>query len=248
MGFKTEMLLALLKTRHFLSKKPVFFKNYKEFEGKRVIIIGPATSSLTYLPGNKIDEFDYIVRINNGILIADKIPEKIGGRTDILFHCVTQCSHHGFRSLSPDLLKKQSVKYVFYPHARRKATRKFYQFAQKHPEVPLFRTDPSLWHDVHSEHTAKEPTTGLMALVFFLRLNLAELHITGFTFYRTNYVENYTSEASGEAALKNMKNFTVHNPQEDFVKFVKEYKRALSFGKKVILDQELLQIVQESGL
>jgi len=56
------------------------------FEDKSVIIVGPAESSLTYMRGPEIDEFDIVVRINSSPIQLNRFSERIGGRTDVLFH------------------------------------------------------------------------------------------------------------------------------------------------------------------
>ena len=45
------------------SKIRIFNKDV--LKDKRIIIIGPASSAMSYMSGKNIDKFDFIVRVNN---------------------------------------------------------------------------------------------------------------------------------------------------------------------------------------
>lgn len=67
----------------------VFYKNHKAFrgrvKGKTVIFVGPATTLDGKGLGCLIDEYDFVVRTNDGADMAEKRPEDYGARSDILF-------------------------------------------------------------------------------------------------------------------------------------------------------------------
>lgn len=243
MGVRSELKLGYLKLRYFLKFGSPFFKDEMIFENKRIIVIGAADSSMNYLSGEEIDKFDIVVRINNTPLVAQEFPKSLGTKTDILFHCLGPSSKHGRDIFSEENLKAFDTKYVLFPEGKRKTTRKFYQYALDNPHVPVKRLSMSFWKEVIKERKCKFPTTGSLALTYLLEQNFKELHITGFTFYRTNYVKCYEQDLSNETVLKACANY--HEPDKDFCKFIIEYKQALKLGKKVILDPVLEKIISD---
>src|SRR5690554_1068491 len=243
MGLRTELKLCYYKLKYFFKFGSSFFKDDQIFANKRIIVIGAADSSMNYLTGEEIDKFDLIVRINNTPLVAQEYPESLGSRTDILFHCLGPSPKHGRDVLSAENLQKHKTQYVLFPEGRRKTTRKFYKFALENPHVPVKRLGLDFWKEIIVERKCKFPTTGSLALTYLLKQNFKELHITGFTFYRTNYVNSYESDLSNKTVLKLSADY--HEPDKDFIKFIADHKKAIELGKKVFLDPVLEKIISD---
>lgn len=238
MGFKSEIRLGYLKWRYILKFGSPYFKDDHIFENKRIIVIGAADSSLSYLPGSEIEKFDVVVRINNTPAMAELFPEHLGTKTDVLFSCLNNGMKDALSIKTIQCLKKKQNKYVLFPEGgRRKALRKFYKFSLENPDLKVKRFFDAFWKEVTQRYPFGHPTTGTSALLYLLQQNFSELHITGFTFSKTNYVESYSEDISKETALKNAMGY--HHPPRDFEMFTELYREKIKSGKKVFLDEAL---------
>src|SRR5690606_19448783 len=88
--------------------------NYKD---KKIIILGPADTSLSYLSGIEIDSFDYVVRLNKSPLNLKGKAALLGSRTDILYHCFDEDPASGGGVIDLNLLKEQENKFIIYPYS-----------------------------------------------------------------------------------------------------------------------------------
>src|SRR5690349_18983575 len=91
--------------------------NTKVFSGKRVAIVGPASSAFNTGKGKYIDDFDVIVRMNKSpFIVADgKFRDDIGSRTDVLFHCFHENPVGGGGPIDFSLYKRSGIKFVVNP-------------------------------------------------------------------------------------------------------------------------------------
>lgn len=242
MGFKSEIRLVYYKLKYVFKFGSPYFKDDHIFENKRIIVIGAANSSLNYLHGSEIDKFDLIVRINNTPAIAEQFPDQLGTKTDVLFSCLNNFMRDSLSIRTVQNLKKNKTKYVLFPEGgRRKALRKFYKFSLGNPDLKVKRFTDDFWKEVTYNYPSGHPTTGTSALLYLLRQNFSELHITGFTFYKTNYVSAYAEDTRRETAFNNAMKY--HNPPRDFEMFLDSYKQVLQLGKRVFIDEELNRIL-----
>lgn len=243
MGLKTELKLGFSKLKYYIKFGTPYFSDESFFKNKRIIIVGAADSSMSYMSGEDIDKFDIIVRINNTPLIADQYPERLGSRTDVLFHCLNSSSMYGDQVLSQKVVDMHKVRHILYPEGRHKGTRKFYQFALSNPLLPFKRLPPKFWKDSIKERKKRFPTTGTLALLYLMERDFKELHITGFTFYKTNYVKAYDNVISQEVALSKANEY--HDPERDFEEFIEKYQSSIIQGKKIVLDDTLESLIHK---
>lgn len=169
------------------------------FDNKRVIIIGPAETSLTYMSGEDIDKFDFIVRVNKSPLFLEGNESKIGSRTDILYHCFSEDPIDGGGRLDFDILEKQENKYIAYSYAEPILESVFYKTVLKYKGKRFYRVRKDFFLELKKDYPAKWPTTGLQAILHLMSCDFKELHITGFTFFRTGYVSGYTTNKINES-------------------------------------------------
>lgn len=241
MGLKTEIKLCWHKLLYLINYGSPYYSG-NIFDNKRIIIIGAADSSMNYLPGEEIDRFDLVIRINTTNIIAEKFPQNLGTRTDILFHALCPSAKHGLNSVAPEILGKQKTQLILYPQAKRKTTRRFYEFALNNPSIPVKRLPSNYWNEVASNRGKRIPTTGVAALYYLMKQNFKELHVTGFTFYKTDYVNFYEEDLRKETVISNTTDR--HDPDKDFLEFIELYYKFIAEGKKIVLDPVLDSIIK----
>lgn len=174
-----------------------------EFAGLRVIIIGPAETLADDLAGVDVDGFDVVVRLNNGISLAESRPELFGRRTDVLIHNLRETGPRNAGAIPADLLKRKSVGTLVYPHWRRRFDREEYRSKRASmrrdggPPVKIF--PPDLMREIRAELDDRAPTVGLSAMLFFIASPAKELALHGFTFFETAYVSGYNDAVRSAA-------------------------------------------------
>ncbi|WP_152989131.1 hypothetical protein [Pseudomonas citronellolis] len=227
----------------------IFLNNVKLFQAsvltrKKVAIIGPAESSMTYMSGLELEKLDFLVRVNKSYLSLSGKEKELGNRTDLLFHCFNEDPITGGGKLDFALLEQQNNKFTIYPYAKAELERKFYTLALKHRQQSLYRIPSHYYIELERGLNGYIPTTGLQALIYLLDQDFAELHITGFTFFRTPYVKDYRdSHQSAEKAYNLATSQGSHHPERELSVFCKRLAIARNAGKKVILDKALENIV-----
>jgi len=86
------------------------------------------------------------------------------------------------------------------------------------------------------------PTTGLQVLNHILQQDVLELHITGFTFFQTAYVDGYRDEYKGaERARTLAMSVGNHDPDDELRLFKNIYNG--NRDKEIYLDSFLRGIV-----
>lgn len=213
------------------------------YRGKRVIIVGPASSSLNYLPGSEVDKFDIIVRVNKSPQIISGNEDYIGSRTDVLYHCCNEDPVTGGGRLDADLLTMQRTRSVVYTYAERAVAYNFYKVLLSYPDIVFVRTHAELYKSLKKKYRSRMPTTGLQALNHIMHCDFKELHITGFTFFKTSYADGYrdqyktAEEAAGLASSRGN-----HDP-DDELRLFKEVYNSFRASKSVVLDSELIALI-----
>ena len=217
--------------------------NDDEYQNKRIIIIGPASSSLEYLPGKEIDAFDIIIRVNKSPLTIKGKEYQLGTRTDILYHCCDEDPITGGGQINPELLHAQGTKSVIYTYHEKYLTHNFFRSIIKHSSVRFNRTHSKLYLDLKREYKAKTPTTGLQALNHVLQCNFLELHITGFTFFKTAYTDGYRDEhKSAEMSTALAVSKGNHDPDDELRLFRKIYNSQIN-SKHIIIDRTIEKLI-----
>lgn len=210
--------------------------------GKRVIVVGPAASSLSYLPGAEIDKFDLVVRINKSPTVLAGKEAQLGSRTDILYHCCYEDPVNGGGKIDPDLLLQQGVQTVVYTYAENSYQHHFFRCLWKYPSLCFSVTSADRYKELKGVFGNRVPTTGLQALMHIMQTQFAELHVTGFTFFHTAYAPGYRSgyetADKGRALAENSGN---HDASLELQTFANAYAR-FHKEKNITLDPELAQL------
>lgn len=180
--------------------------NAEAFRGKSVIIVGPAKTVIEDLADTRVDDYDVVVRLNNGISLAGTHPDVLGRRTDILFHNLRETGLRSAGAIPGTYLRENGVKTVVYPHWRTKRLRMLYRdkraslAAESGP--PLKLLPPSFMKSMRADIGDRAPTIGTCASLFFMASPAAELAIHGFTFFETAYASGYNAAVKNAADMR----------------------------------------------
>jgi len=192
--------------------------------GKRVVIVGPASSIVGTKQGPYINSYDVIVRINDALPVPEDLKEDVGTRCDVLYSNMNDkpTPYSKYRTINnKDELKK--LQWVSTPvplempetrinigHGglsaqKYLASQKVFcqRFQARVPEVPFHITDGKLFAEFVDAIGGGRPNTGLAAIRDLLNFALEELYITGFTFFKGGYYKQYDNmPLSEEQVLK----------------------------------------------
>jgi hypothetical protein len=230
------LLLALGNIRVF---------SLDRFAGKRIAVVGPASSAFNTGKGAYIDGFDLVVRVNKSVLTieAGKHAADIGTRTDVLFHCFLENMHSGGGPLDFALYRRQGITDVINPRNEWTGLRNSFNFYKKYLAAQrTYVLSRKLYHDINQSLGGHRPTTGYSALCTLLESDFSELYITGFTFFKTAYGDGYRDDMKqAQQARDFMQGVGLHNPDKEYEAFKKRLARHA--GKNVQIDAELRTIL-----
>lgn len=164
-------------------------QEYADFlKGKRVVLVGPAPTVVGSRQADSIEGFDRVIRINHALPVPADLREDVGSRTDILYHNVWKNSPKAipFSELVPILL--DTVQWVCttcpYSNAEEGYADLIDAFqAELKGRLP-FRAPDARAYIPFKWGMRCQPNAGITAIHDLLRFDIAELYITGFTFYQ----------------------------------------------------------------
>ncbi|WP_324719190.1 glycosyltransferase family 29 protein [Salinimicrobium sp. HB62] len=227
------------------------FEPRKHFKNKRIAIIGAADSAFEEANGDYINSFDYIVRVNKAP--HSLTPEKrrfVGSRTDILFHSFFELTEGGGGVIDWQLYSKQGIKFVINPNNDLKGLRAHLNFYKRHLNPRKTYVLPhSTYKKIKEKFGNWVPTVGFSALYAAINSGCKELYITGFTFFKTPYADDYRDEVKDvEKNNQFMKKQGFHNPDLELNEFLNQLERQEKTWTKVIMDDALLSIVNRQKM
>jgi hypothetical protein len=215
-------------------------------KGKRIAIIGPADSSLNTGKGEYINGFDFVVRLNKApnIIGEGKWDSDIGSKTDILFHSFFENEKFGGGPLRFELYDRLGIQYVINPLPTFFGYRNSFNYYKKYLENRVVYTLPrASFIPIKKSFKKYRPTTGFCALYSILNSDFSELYISGFTFFKTNYVDGYRDSLQKvEGLRKTMDSMKIHNPDIEFHEFLKLLSQKR--GRNIFMDSTLTTIVE----
>jgi hypothetical protein len=231
------LMLALWKTKTL---------SMDVFKGKRVAIVGPASSAFNTALGNYIDGFDIVVRVNKSAYVVQsgKFSNDIGTRTDILYHSFFENSESGGGILDWGMYQKQGVRYLLNPRNTLGGLRNTFNFYKKYLNpVTTYTLPKHLYKRICAPLHGYRPTVGCTALSsIILEADFKELYITGFTFYRTPFGAGYRDQMqSPEKAKAFIHEQGIHNIDHEFAAFKEMISNT---SKNIRMDAVLKEIIQ----
>lgn len=190
------------------------------FRGKSVIIIGPAETVVEDLENVSVDDYDVVVRLNNGIALAQRNPTVLGLRTDVLFHNLVEHGDRSAGAIPAPLLEEQGVRFLVFPHWGFKGSKS--RLYKKREELHGFHVTElvvpptGFCERVRRLLEGFQPTVGTSAILFFLSAQPREVAIHGFTFFQTPYLLGYNDAvATADEARAWAAASSVHDPSRE---------------------------------
>lgn len=164
----------------------------KNFENKRVVLVGPSPHLINKGLGKFIDSFDTVVRVNE-LGVSKNYYSDYGSRTDVAFLSISEESIDIYR----EMLKRvdiKNLKLVVSPRDRfnfnpldnssSQEVENFYKELNLGVSF-LQLTEPSF--NKKCELFDCNPSTGALTIYELLNSNIKELYVCGFSFYLTKY-------------------------------------------------------------
>jgi len=221
------------------------FRPEDVFKGKRVAVIGAADSAFEKENGDYIDSFDVIVRVNKAP--HSWSPEKakfIGRRTDILFHSFYENSDSGGGPIDFELYEQQGIKYIINPNHNIKGLGTHLNYYKRNLNNKITYLLPRRFYEKMTVDFGKIiPTVGYSALYTVLNSKCKEVFITGFTFFKTPYANDYRDHLKDMKANENhLRKQGIHDPDLEFELFKKELNKRES--GHINMDARLLGILK----
>jgi len=214
---------------------------------KRVALVGPANSAYGTNQGAFIDGFDYVIRINKApaLIHSGKFKHDIGTKTDILFHSFVENDFSGGGPLDFDLFDKLGIRYVINPLPSFLGKRVTFNFFKKYLlGRTIYGLSGAKYFQAVKVFGRFRPTTGFCALKMVLEAAPSELFITGFTFFKTPYGDNYRDALKDvEKNRAYIDKEKIHNPDIEFEEFLRMYKA--NTQTSIRFDDTLYSIVSQ---
>lgn len=214
-------------------------KEYADYlKGKRVVVVGPCPHMAGSNYGKLIDSYDIVVRVSKGYESVDAFPKDFGERIDVVYQ--TMFSQRGSGTTMPleRLKKKMTWVCASFPDKKHKPMiKEFIEFNRD--RVKMHIMDKPYWEKLVTK--AGIPQVGTSAIFDLLQYDIAELYITGITFYQVTgddgiyYYIGYVRKPK-DARFKTTK----HSPHKAFKYFKEVYKK----DKRIKCDEVLTKLVE----
>jgi len=214
------------------------------FIGKSVVIVGPAKTVVDDIGKLNLDEYDVVVRLNNGIALAEHANPALGTRTDILFHNLTEQGERSAGAIPLSLLEQKEVRFLVFPHWGFKGSKtRLYKKREelRYSNVTKIVVLPTKFcEQIRQQLDGNQPTVGTSAMLFFLTAECKEVAIHGFTFFETPYLAGYNDAIKTRIhAQAWAEKSQVHDPGKEKVLVAKYVSEARSRGRLITLGKNV---------
>ncbi|EEW25683.1 hypothetical protein [Rhodobacter ferrooxidans] len=224
-----------------------------DLHGKSVILIGPAATVTEELEGVDLAEFDFVARMNNSI------------NTPITYRGAPYFTHNLYiRNQQPNSAKSLAgrldqtsaercgtrvvVFVLSHWHEILRLVRKVVGIWRMGLDVEIYVLGPGLVRRAAASITPVKPTLGFVTLRYLLEANPKRLHVVGFTFFTTKYIDAYNDRVKVDAdALAWSRRNGKHNPEVERLTFRRQYEDAVAAGKPVTLGAGVLRALYGNG-
>ena len=243
-----NLINRLKGLKYFFANTRVFDPN-EVLANKSVAILGAADSAFKNELGDYINSFDYIIRVNRGAIRLDsKKTPFVGTRTDILFHSFFEYSESGGGPIDFEILEKQENKFLVNPNSNLRGLRIQWNYYKRNlTEKITYYLPPRLYNAISKNLNGYIPTVGFSALYTGLNSNCSKLYISGFTFFKTPYADDYRDKFRDvKKNLEFIENQGLHNPDLELAEFIVQYKKNKN-RINIEMDPELIDIVKHYG-
>lgn len=163
--------------------------DYRRFlTGKRVALVGPASTLRGSRMGPYIDSFDVVVRLNHSWPLPSALTADVGSRTDVLYHNLNPKKQR-FRRRDVRRMHADGIQWVVSTHPARIARyrRRMQRFRRVSRGLVRLRAVPRKVKRILRPRVGSA-SGGIIAVVDLLRFPVKRLFVTGFSFYETGYL------------------------------------------------------------
>jgi hypothetical protein len=198
-------------------------ENFRQMiEGKKVLLLGPASYLYDGTYKDDLDDYDVVIKINR-MVETGLCSDFKNDRCDILYHCLDISPQHGNVKYDLKKIHSQGVKHIRipYPPVNGWYCKMLNIFETEIKElIPYSVCAPELYLALVDGCGNTSPNTGVIAIFDILRNHPELLQIKGITFFKGGYNRNYrekiVTEEEVEAQNSIVKNHNT-NKQRLFV-------------------------------
>jgi hypothetical protein len=162
------------------------------------LIVGPAATAPRDLQKIDLAEFDLVVRINRAASLLSGSQSDRRDPSCVVFHSLEERGARAAGVLDPKKLKESNVRSVVFPHGKdRNLSRVFWYGKRKglfDSGISVKMVPPDAYKRMRERIENAKPTTGFVALNELMDASIAQLHVAGFTFFQTRYMDGYNDQ------------------------------------------------------
>lgn len=234
-------LIISINPIRYISEKMAVEGIVKYFENKSCILLGP-NSILSDELKKKIIKANVCTFVNKGYRKEIFKQVKSLNSNCVLFHCLDPAEKTGGGQINSILLRLIGIKEIFYPLNESKLYNNIKEFHNKNfGLLRLHTATTGEYNEVKKDLKNFVPNTGAAAIFLISMANNVKLYISGFSFHRTNYPQDYHSHLNSLSdTVAFIEKYGSHNPDLDFLKFKKFVKKY-----NIEYDEELEKILSE---
>ena len=211
--------------------------DFKEFvSGKRIALVGPASTLKDQRMGTMIDAHDIVVRLNHSWPLPKAFQEDIGTRVDVIYHNMNFTKQKMTRK-EIVRMHRDGVKWMISTHPASEVRFRYRlrKFSKMNKGLLNFRALPGSLKK-RMQKRVKHPNAGLMAIEDLLRYPIRSVYVTGFSFYTTGYLKypNYRQSYAKRAVR--------HHDQNQNKSY---FCRLITRDSRIEVDPWIAQLLQE---
>ncbi len=156
---------------------------------KKICVVVPSKAMENKTLGNFIDQFDIVVRLNNGYNFNNKQTADFGKRTDLLYHYLSLPSEN---QLDYSLYKIKKIETKCLILLPRPESYHFKVFKERNSKVnlPYYKIGEFLRKKIWNEIECL-PFCGVWAIYHLLQFPIRELNVFGMNFFETGHYKGY---------------------------------------------------------
>lgn len=239
-------LIRHLKAYYFFKKYTAVYNPSIDLRDKRVAVLGAANTLFDDKNGEWIENFDIIIRVNRSPYSwKPEHFEFVGKRIDYLFHSFFENENSGGGKFNGELYSEFGIQKIINPNNNAMGCKTHLNFYKRHCEgIDTFLLDADISDKISSRFHSKIPTVGFYALASSLIAETKELYISGFSFFQTEYADNYRNELKNmDLNKRHIQEQNLHDPEmelEIFKIFLKD-----SPSHSILLDPFLTKLLSK---
>lgn len=188
------------------------------FQGKRVVVVGPAGCLFNDCKNIDVDSFDIVSRINGHYKMCKKHGNIIGKRTDVLYH-----AFESFQYDTNDIQTWNNTDTILVSRdanpvkLKRVKTMGYNKYIDNIPFKMLQK---------YRKELQSNPSTGVLAIFHALSFKASEVYAVGFDFYQTLYQTKNDNNLRYKIIENKIGN---HNPRRQLEQFKRVMENCKNF-------------------